>query len=241
VLWLLWHPMASQVPLVATGSAAAAAAAAGPQEALPFAAELSVREYADRDGPAVCAIWTAGLSQTGEAAGCLMRPLFDCMLGRMAAKATAADGDIGPSGANIAAHWGAAGSTMADRRMFVAEIAGEVVGCCGVKLGLKEGGSELPLPTPAERASGADIHSSVWRVSVSDRARRRGVGQALMDASEAWAAQQAGANRMLLVTGNSIASRFYCDRCGYRKTSACEKPHGPWHTKELPREMAQAD
>ena len=119
---------------------------------------------------------------------------------------------------------------MVDRRMFVAELRGEVVGCCGVKLGISEGGPELTLPTPEAKT---DACSSVWRVSVSEGARRHGVGKALMDAAEGWAVQ-AGSSRMLLVTGNSIASSFYCDGCGYRKLSACEKPFGPWHAKQLP-------
>lgn len=184
-----------------------------------------VREYRDADGPAVCEIWTAGLSQTAEAASCVMRPIWSCMLDRLAAKATAAGGDIGVNGSNISAHWG----NMVDRRMFVAELRGEVVGCCGVKLGIREGGPELPLPTTDATP---DACSSVWRVSVSQRARRHGVGKVLMEAAEAWAVQ-AGSTRMLLVTGNSIASLFYCDGCGYRKLSACERPFGPWHAKQL--------
>jgi GNAT superfamily N-acetyltransferase len=188
---------------------------------------VTVREFRDADGPAVCEIWTSGLSQTAEASSCcIMRPIWNCLLGRLAATATAADGDIGVNGTNIGTHWG---NGMADRRMLVAELAGEVVGCCGVKLGIHEGGPELPLP-----ALGGTTreHSSVWRVSVSARARRRGVGKTLMDAAEAWAIQ-VGANCMLLVTGNSIASSFYCEKCGYRKLAACERPLGPWHAKQL--------
>lgn len=210
--------MASSSPLVDSPGAAVQTTGDG--------GTVTVREYRDADGPVVCEIWTSGLSQTAEAGSCLMRPIWNCMLGRLAATATSADGDIGINGSNIGAHWG---NGMADRRMLVAELAGKVVGCCGVKLGMHEGGPELPLPAPDGQAC---VLSSVWRVSVSARARRRGVGKSLMDAAEAWAVQ-AGANRMLLVTGNSIASVFYCEKCGYRKLSACERPFGPWHAKQL--------
>ena len=187
-------------------------------EAVP---SITVRPFDVADGPAVARIWTAGLAQTVDSSSRWVKPLMRVGMSRLAASANAEEGDVGPDGCNVAAHW--AGT---DRCMFVAVLAGEVVGCCGVKLGKAEGGPVLPLP-----AEGGDSTvCSVWRVSVAQPVRRQGVGAALMARSEAWG-REAGVAQLWLVTGNPLASQFY-QKVGYRKVGWTEAL-APWHVKEL--------
>lgn len=129
----------------------------------------------------------------------LMRPA----IARLERSATSAEGDVGPDGANLPAHW----YRRDGREMLVATIGPDVVGCCGVIRGTDE---KMPAP-PA----GCDA-CSVWRVSVTEKARRLGVGTALMRAAEDWARAH-GASRMQLVTGNPVAATFYVERMHYRR------------------------
>ena len=108
--------------------------------------------------------------------------------------------------------------------MMVAEICGEVIGCCGVKVGTKEGG-----PTAIIRQA-VESRCSVWRLSVAVSARHHGVGTALMEHAEEWA-RHVGATEMWLMTGNKAAGQFY-ERIGYRKASWAEAL-GPWYTKSI--------
>lgn len=49
----------------------------------------------------------------------------------------------------------------------------------------------------------------VWKVSTSRAARGKGVAAKLMEAAERWAADTAGAKRMVLVTASPGAKLFY--------------------------------
>ena len=88
---------------------------------------------------------------------------------------------------------------------------------CGVKRGTDEH-ADVTDPT-------ATATFSVWRVSVTERARGGGVGRKLMTAAEDWAREQGG-TKMQLYTGNPVASLFY-RKLGYAKVSSFA------HTKQL--------
>jgi GNAT superfamily N-acetyltransferase len=164
----------------------------------------SIRPFAPGDSAAVAAIWVSGLRQTVDSTAgvksLLMRHAMECL----ERDATSDEGDVGPDGANLAAHW----CSRDGREMLVATLGSEdvVVGCCGVIRGTDE---RRPAP------DGCDV-CSVWRVSVVESARRRGVGMALMGAAEDWARAQ-GCGRMRLVTGNPVAATFYIDAMHYQR------------------------
>eukprot|EP00747_Dinoflagellata_sp_TGD_P047152 gnl/TRDRNA2_/TRDRNA2_144841_c0_seq1.p1 gnl/TRDRNA2_/TRDRNA2_144841_c0~~gnl/TRDRNA2_/TRDRNA2_144841_c0_seq1.p1 ORF type:complete len:184 (+),score=31.74 gnl/TRDRNA2_/TRDRNA2_144841_c0_seq1:45-596(+) len=175
-----------------------------------------VLPFKEADGPAVAEIWISGLQQTLDESNGLMKLLFRQTMPTLVSKATGPEGDIGPDGANLLSHWSGD-----DRCLFVATSSDKVVGCCGVKRGYREG----------EVADTSEACSSVWRVSVAEEMRRCGVGTALMKAAEDWA-REAGSHTMYLITGNPVASKFYCERMGYRRLSWTEAL-GPWHMKTL--------
>lgn len=108
--------------------------------------------------------------------------------------------------ADIAAHWQVAGQSA----FFVAELTdGEVVGCVGVRRGGLNDEATAAGGTLAEPRS-----VSVWKVSTHERARGLGVARRLMAAAEVWAAEEARAERVVLMTASSGAKAFYA-RLGY--------------------------
>jgi len=164
---------------------------------------VDIRPFAPPgDSAAVAAIWVSGLQQTVDSTSGLMSLLMRPMMAWLERSASGAEGDVGPAGANLAAHWCCHDGC----EMLVATMGSETVGCCGVKRGTDE---KAVAPT------GCDV-CSVWRVSVAATARRSGVGTALMKAAEDWARGQ-GAKRMQLVTGNPVAATFYVERMQYRR------------------------
>ena len=176
---------------------------------------IIIRPFAPGDSAAVAAIWVDGLWQTVDSTSGIMLIVMRQAMARLERSATAPEGDVGPDGANLAAHW----LSHDGRRMLVAAMVDSdvVVGCCGVMRGMDEKKS-----APA----GCDV-CSVWRVSVAENARRRGVATALMNAAEDWARME-GSSRMRLVTGNPIAATFYVEPMGY------EHPGWRWD-RMLPR------
>jgi GNAT superfamily N-acetyltransferase len=178
---------------------------------------VRIRPFVPGDSAAVAAIWVSGLRQTVDSISGIKSLLMRRAMEWLERDATSAGGDVGPDGANLAAHW----FSQDGREMLVATLVGSeddvVVGCCGVIRGADE---RKPAP------DGSDV-CSVWRVSVAESARRRGVGTALMGAAEDWARAR-GACRMRLVTGNPVAATFYVDGMGY------ERPGWRWD-RMLPR------
>jgi len=168
---------------------------------------VTVRRLAHRDCKDVARIWAEGLQQTVDADPSFAEPMH-----RLAVNALAPGGSVGPNGSNLMANWSGE-----DRCMFVADLRGQVVGCCGVKRG----------STSHEVEPLTSSQYSVWRVSVDKKVRCCGVGRSLMRAAEAWA-QTAGGTEMHLVTGNLIARRFY--QClGY----SCMDEESAWLRKPL--------
>jgi ribosomal protein S18 acetylase RimI-like enzyme len=120
-------------------------------------------------------------------------------------------GDVGPRGANLVKMYG----EKSDRQMFVACLENEdgsleedvvVVGCCAVKKGMEEHNEEPE----------SDI-ASIWRMSVDEKHRGRGVATKLMEACEDFARTELKCTRMGLWTLNPVAANFYMKRMGYRK------------------------
>jgi GNAT superfamily N-acetyltransferase len=181
----------------------------------PDARAVNIRPFVSGDSAAVASIWVTGLQQTVNSSVGIKSLLMRHAMEWLERSATAADGDVGPDGANLPARW----CSRDGREMLVATLGPEdvVVGCCGVIRGTDE---KMPAP------DGYDV-CSVWRVSVVESARRRGVGTALMGAAEDWARAR-GAGRMRLVTGNPVAATFYADRMRY------ERPGWRWD-RLLPR------
>jgi GNAT superfamily N-acetyltransferase len=87
---------------------------------------------------------------------------------------------------------------------FVAELGGDVAGVLGIRLGR------------SYERNGMYGHVLILAVGVDKQGR--GVGRALMDAAEKWAATQ-GAQLVVVNSGNhrKDAHRFY-ERCGYQAT-----------------------
>lgn len=179
---------------------------------------ITLRALRPEDAPAVAELWRRGLQQGIDETHALFRWAMRILMLLVEWHALGSSGDIGPNGENLYAAWGGAEYPAQDgdascRLMLVAldEGAGgdgAVVGCCGVKRGSEE--------RENVRDSTATDVFSIWRMSVSENARRGGVGRRLMTACEMWAAEHGG-RKMVLSTGNPAASRFYL-KLGYTNT-----------------------
>ena len=94
--------------------------------------------------------------------------------------------------------------------MFVAceevESTDVIFGCCAVKKGMDENKEEPE----------SDI-ASIWRMSVDESHRGKGVATKLMEECERYAKNDLQCKRMGLWTLNPVASKFYMNRMGYRK------------------------
>jgi GNAT superfamily N-acetyltransferase len=168
-----------------------------------------VRPLVEGDGVDAARIWGRGLEQTVSAASFIMRPLLRYALSSLRVSAMSVDGDFGPSGCNFYTHW----ANKTDRLMFIAEIDGITVGCCGFKRGTDE--KEI-VPVSCD-------FFSVWRLSVDEAYRGRGVAHKLMATGEAWAKSNGG-TKIILQTANAIASKFYV-KIGYKPVGFMKIQH----------------
>ena len=167
--------------------------------------DIHIRLFEVRDAPSVTRIWVDGLEQTVQAASVFTRPLWRLLMEKLADHATSPNGDMGPDGANLDRFWGSNGEgERDDRAIYIAESRDRVTGvvavvgvCC-----VKRGEDEKDIP-PA----GYPVFS-IWRMSVDERVRGTKIGTRLMSAAEDWARGKGG-GKMTLITGNSIASKFY--------------------------------
>lgn len=194
---------------------------------------VSIRPLRESDASAAAKIWRDGLSQTTRHAVpwifrslAAVRSLADEKMGAMRDEVLSEDGDVGPDGANLVRTY----REEDGRRMFVACVPDDgsggsssssagyvVVGCCGVKRGMDEYKSEPESNT-----------ASIWRMSVDESHRGRGVATQLMNASEEYARAELGCAKVTLLTVNPIAINFYMNRRGYRRAELCHHIIDNW-------------
>jgi ribosomal protein S18 acetylase RimI-like enzyme len=168
--------------------------------------QITIRRLQEKDGPIVAKIWVNGLSQTIENWSAPWRPLLRWAFNKEVVSTTSDDGDIGPKGANLMVKW-----MMADDRTFLvmAEIDdGTVGGCVGVR---RDKGQSHDTNDKQSKIA------SIWRLSVAETARRRGVATQLMAAAEEWA-KSIGCESMWLMCGNPRGQDFYRS-VGYEATN----------------------
>jgi GNAT superfamily N-acetyltransferase len=128
------------------------------------------------------------------------------------------DGDLGPNGCNLLKTFL---NHPNDRVMLVAEGESGVLGAVGVQRGEKLGAA----------AQQDEKEVTIWRMSVCQSARRRGVGLALMEAAQDHARNQWGCTKMKLVTANPVAASFYVNKIGMDPPNW--KTFYTWYTKNL--------
>jgi GNAT superfamily N-acetyltransferase len=162
-----------------------------------------VRTMKQVDASQVAEIWRNGLAQTAGSYGLVpMRLIMGYAIEQYGNEAMKPKGDVGPQGSNLIDAW----MKNDDRTMLVAtSYSGVIVGCIGVKIGF-----DMKQQQPGSTVA------SVWRMSVAETWRRRGVGLLLMQAAEEWARRQ-GCTSMILETTNKLAAQFYVNKAGYRE------------------------
>lgn len=170
-------------------------------------AQIIIRPLRESDAPSVCKIWCNGLSQTTQhAIPWFLRPFATQKMNEMRDVAISNDGDVGPNGSNLIKMYG----EKSDRQMFVAceqGVAPEVVlGCCAVKKGMDDHKEEHE----------SDI-ASIWRMSVDESQRGKGIATMLMQECERFAKDDLQCKRIGLWTLNPVAANFYTSRMGYRR------------------------
>ena len=174
--------------------------------------QITIRPIIKEDQAEAAEIWRCGLQQTVDACASklylplwVVQPVLGRLFDRLAENAMSSQGDVGPNGSNLCQHWKGD-----DRCMFVACLKGQnksnkIVGLVGAKLGMKE----------CDKATTEEQHmASVWRLSVSDSFRRKGIAEKLMLRAEEWAREKQ-CDTMTLITANPIASRFYTTKMHY--------------------------
>ena len=151
----------------------------------------------------VSRIWVAGLRQTVDSSGCCSRPFWSWLMKSLVSSATSEDGEMNPDGTNLLNIW----SGKSDRTMLIAEIDGAVVGCCAVKRGEQE----------KVIADDNCTVFSVYRLSVDEKSRQKGIATKLMRSAEEWAKAHGGL-KITLFNANNVAGKFFCEKMGYKKT-----------------------
>ena len=182
----------------------------------PSSPNVTIRSIEPSDAPEVAKIWREGLSQTYQS---ICNPLWKLvmfiLIKQMEMKAMGKKGDVGPDGCNLVERWGGTEYPSEDSsgcKLMIVAIDNNnksVVGFCGVKRGTDE----------TKDTEDKDITDfSIWRLSVSKKARGMGLGKLLMTKTEEWAKENGG-KKMILFTGNPAASKFYV-KIGYDKASS---------------------
>lgn len=193
-----------------------------------FTTMVVVRPFELADGRAIAQIWTDCLEQTVTSTTWVLQPLVSMVMKQLAASATAQNGDIGPEGANIEAHWPWLRTTAAylwrstmaswlDAAGSRLDMMIQRVGrCCRCR-------KALVLTTKSKPAVPCGA-----TVSVAATAHRKGVSAALMSVAAQWD-RDAGCTELVLITGNPSAVQF-CVSIRYRKLGWTEAL-APWHRK----------
>ena len=174
---------------------------------------ITIRPMEDSDCADVARIWLEGLEQSKTAVPWWLHGWFmDGMNRNLVAPAISETGDVGPNGCNLMKTY----MEPNDRCMMVATYADSssnsddesvrvVVGCCAVKVGMDS--------TKVEPDSKI---GSIWRMSVDETCRGKGIATKLMTECETWAKQR-NCTSMGLWTVNPVAANFYMKRMNYIK------------------------
>lgn len=166
----------------------------GPWAFLFFAVPSAAAAYASRP------LLGAGLASFGAL---LYTPVGLWLTRRLIWRAILSESRKTMAPSHLAEEWAMPGKSA----FWTALEGGHIVGCVGIK---------AYHTLHKERCSGVETvpgEASIWRLSVSPEARRLGVGKALMDCAEAWAAAN-GACNVTLVCGTPPSQAFY-RRIGY--------------------------
>jgi GNAT superfamily N-acetyltransferase len=169
----------------------------------------TIRLVRQEDTPFVAALWKDGLRQTAEVAAWWKKPLVSWIMPAEERRGLdETSGDLGPNGANLMRYWGRSSSSDDDDRAFYVALRRDSNnGLCGC-VGVIQGTAKVDPDARKSQENQAPTTASIWRLSVSESARRKGVGTKLMEEAEAWAFSK-GCTRMRLVTTNRAAQQFY--------------------------------
>ena len=190
---------------------------------------VRIRPIQPQDAPEAAEVWRRGLDQTVNAAPTeekrkLYREFFD----KHAKEECSEGGAVGINGAGLIDFY----RPPNDACMFVAILVersmddegtpsgdtSKVVGVVGVKRGMDP--ANFPLDSEEQRE---DYNTfSIWKMSVAEECRGRGIGRKLMAKAEKWARDQESSvfggqhrKRMRLFTANPIAAAFYTSAVGF--------------------------
>ena len=184
---------------------------------------IIVRTIEPIDGPEASILWQRGLQQTIDAATTEekrkpYREFFDNCVKEECSEG----GAVGTNGAGLIEFY----CSNKDACMFVAiqlkggedeaKLSSKVVGMVGVKRGM----DSVKFPVDSEDKREDYNTFSIWKMSVSEESRGKGVGKKLMSKAEEWARDQssssaggvggaANSKRMRLYTANPIAAALY--------------------------------
>jgi GNAT superfamily N-acetyltransferase len=188
---------------------------------------IRIRPIQPQDAPEAAKLWRLGLQQTVDAAPTeekrqLYREYFD----KHAAEECSEGGAVGINGAGLIDFY----RPPNDACMFVAILVERAMGDEGAPsddtskvvgmVGVKRGMDPEKFPMDSEE----DYNTfSIWKMSVAEESRGRGVGKKLMAKAEEWARDQkssvsdgvAAKKRMRLYTANPIAATFYTNAVGF--------------------------
>lgn len=166
---------------------------------------VTIRSMSEADCSEIADIWLQGLEQTAEGLETDVASQVRASMQQYGEKACSLEGDVGPEGCFLYERWNGKPAAI----MYVAEYEGRVVGSVAVQQG-------MDLGEPHDDSTVA----SIWRMSVSNNVRRKGVGQKLMETAEAWAKSRS-CTCIQLYTANLVAGAFY-EKLGFDVVSSAE-------------------
>mmetsp|Transcript_31496 Transcript_31496/g.92385 ORF Transcript_31496/g.92385 Transcript_31496/m.92385 type:complete len:209 (+) Transcript_31496:185-811(+) len=186
-------------------------------------AVILIRPIQPQDAPEAAVLWRHGLQQTIDAAATEeKRKSYREFFEKHAKEECSEGGAVGINGTGLIDFF----CPPNDACMFVAihcegrtSDTSKVVGIVGVKRGMDS--EKFPIDSEEQRV---DYNTfSIWKMSVAEESRGRGIGKKLMAKAEEWAKDQkpsmvdgvAAKKRMRLYTANPIAAAFYTSAVGF--------------------------